>query len=68
MANQGTPGIWVDFVESHSVGTYHVYNPKTKKFIFTKYVTILQKSFKDWGKVEKPVMVPPNYEDDEDNK
>ena len=31
-ANHGTPGIWVVYTENHPVGTYWIFNPKTKKF------------------------------------
>ena len=36
LVNQGAPGIQVGFTEGHSVGTYWVYNPKTKKIILVK--------------------------------
>ena len=42
LANQGAPGIWVGFAEVYPIGTYWVFNPKTKKIILTKDVTFLQ--------------------------
>ena len=30
-ANCGTPRIWVGFADVHSVGTYHINNPKITK-------------------------------------
>ena len=62
LANQGVTGIWAGFAESHPVGTYHVYNLKTRKMILTKDVIFSQKSHKGWSKVEKMVMVPTSYE------
>ena len=43
LANQGTPGIWVGYVDCHPNGTYWVFNPKTKKFL-TQDVTFLKMS------------------------
>ena len=57
LANQGVLGIWVGFTEGHPIGTYHMYNPKTKKII----VTFLQKSYRDGNKVEELVMVSMTY-------
>ena len=53
---------------SHPTGTYQVFSPKTKTNIFIKDVTFLQKSYGDFSKVEKPVLVTRSYEglDDEE--
>ena len=61
LANQGVPSIWVGFAEGLPVETYHVYNPKTRKIIAAKDVMFLQKSYRNWSKVEKPIMVPTIY-------
>ena len=39
---QGTPGIWVGYVEGHPISTHQVFNPKTKKIALTHDVTFLQ--------------------------
>ena len=52
LAEWGTPGIWVGFAESHQVGTYSMYNPKTKKIILIKDVTFLKKSYGDYDKIK----------------
>ena len=67
LANEGSPSIWVGFAEGHLVGTYCVYSLKTKKVILTKDMTFLQKSYSEWNKVKKPLMVPTSYDDDDDD-
>ena len=66
LANLGVPGIWVGFIEGHPVGTYCVFNPKTKTIIFTKDITFLQKSNKYWSRIEKLFLVPISYEELDD--
>ena len=61
-ANQGAPGIWVGFAKGHPIGTYQVFNPKTKKIILTKDVTFLQKSFREYSMFEKPLLITMSYE------
>ena len=39
-----------------------MFNPKMRKISLTKDVTFLHKSYGEWSKVEKPVMVPKSYE------
>ena len=62
LAKQDVPSIWASFTEGHPVGTYHVYNPMTRKIIFTKDMIFLQMSYGDWNKIENPVVVPKSYE------
>ena len=62
LANCGTPSIWVGFTENHLAGTYQIFNPKTKKIILTWDVTFLQKSYGEYTKVDKPVVVTTSYE------
>ena len=50
------------FTKSYPTHTYCILNPKTKKIILTKDVTFLQKSYRDYSKVEKPVLVTTSYE------
>ena len=50
------------FADGHPVGTYQVLNPKTYKICLTKYMTFLNKSYDQWGKVKNPVLVPASYE------
>ena len=57
-----TPGIWVGYSEGHLTGTYQVFNPKTKKIISTRDMTFLQKSYGEYSKVKKPVLVTMSYE------
>ena len=57
LANCGAPGIQVDNDYGQPTGTYGVLNPKTKKITSTQDMTFLQKSYWDYNKVEKPVMV-----------
>ena len=61
LANHGTQ-FWLVLKKGHPVGTYWVYNPKTKTVILTKNMTFLQKSYRDWEKVEKLVVISKNYE------
>ena len=61
LANQGTPGIWVSYTEDHPTSMYRIFNPKTKKIILTQDVTFLQKSYGEYTKVEKPVVVTMSY-------
>ena len=68
LANSDAPGIWVGYAEYHPTGTYQVFNPMTKMIVLTK-MTFLQKSYQDYSKVEKPVLVTTSYEgpcDDEE--
>ena len=62
LANHGTSGVWVGCTEGHSIGTYQIFNPKMKKIILTWDVTFLQKSYGEYSKVEKPVLVTKSYE------
>ena len=68
LANQGTPGIWVSYIESHPTCAYWAFNPKTKQIILTQDMTFLHKSYGEYSKVEKPVLVTTSYEglDDEE--
>ena len=52
----------------HSTGTYLIIIPKTKKIILTWDMTFLQKSYSEYSKVEKPVLVTLSFEgsDEED--
>ena len=45
-----------------------MYNPKTRKNILTKDMTFLQKSYKNWSKVKKPVIVSTSYVDDDEEE
>ena len=68
LADQGTPIIWVGYAKNHLTGIYQIFNPKTKCIIWTLDVTFLQKSYGEYSKVEKPVVMNTNYEgfDDEE--
>ena len=61
LANHDTPGIWVGCADGHPTSAYWVFNPKTEKIILTRDLTFLQKSYGDYNKVEKPVLVTPSY-------
>ena len=61
LANCGTSGIWVGYANNHPTGTYHIFNPKTKRIILTWDVTFLNKSYGDYNKVEKPVILTMRY-------
>ena len=45
-----------------------IFNPKTKKIILTQDMTFLQKSYSEYTKIEKPVVLTTSYEglDDEE--
>ena len=62
LACQVTPGIWVGYAEGHPTATYWVFNFKTKKIILTGDITFLKKSYGEYTKVEKPVLVTIRYE------
>ena len=62
LANRGTPGIRVSYAENHPAGTYQIFNPKNKKNILTWDVTFLQKSYGEYTKVEKTVVLTTSYE------
>ena len=62
LTNQDTPGIWDGYKEGHPTGTCQIFNPKIKKIILTWDVSFLQKSFNEYTKVEKPVVVTMSYE------
>ena len=68
LANCGSPVIWVGYADGHPTGTYQIFSSKAKKIILTREVTFLQKSYKDYSKDEKPVLVMISYEglDDEE--
>ena len=68
LANQGKPYIWVDYAEGHCTSAYWVFNPKTKKITSTRDVTFLQKSYGEYSKGEKPVLVTISYEGLENDK
>ena len=61
LANQGTPCIWIGYAKGHLTGTKWIFNPKTKKIILTRYVIFLQKSYGEYSKVEKLVLVTMSY-------
>ena len=60
--NQGNHGIWVGYAKNHPTHTYWIFNPKTKWIILTQDVTFLQKSYCEYSKVEKPVILIKSYE------
>ena len=62
LANHGTPGNWVSYADNHPTSTYWIFNPKTKCIILTYNVTFLHKSYGEYCKVEKPVILPTSYE------
>ena len=62
LANRRTPGIWVGYADNHPTGTYRIFNPKTKRIILTRDVTFLNKSYGEFYKVEKPVILTTSYE------
>ena len=68
LANQGSLGIWVGYAENHPPGTYRNFNPKTKRIILTRDVTFLQKSYGEYSKVEKPVVLNMSYEKSDDQE
>ena len=70
LANQGTTRSWMGFTDEHPVGTYPVLNLKNQKISLTKYMTFLNKSYDEWDKVDKSVIVLINYEgsNDEENE
>ena len=68
LANWGTTGIWVGWAENHPTGTYRIFNPKAKWIILTRDVTFLQKSYGEYSKVEKPVVLNRSYEGSDDEK
>ena len=57
LAYQGTPGIWIGYAKNYPTGTYQIFNPKTKRIILTRDVTFLQKSYGEYSKVEKSVVL-----------
>ena len=61
LANSRAPGIWAGFMEGHKIGTYPYLTPRQKN-IPIKDVIFLQKSWKDYIKVKKPVLVTMSYE------
>ena len=62
LANHGTWGFWVGYADGHPTSSCWVYNTKTKNIILTQDVTFLQKSYKDFNKVEKPVLITMSYD------
>jgi len=68
LANQGTPGIWVGFANNHPTGTHRIFNPKTKRIILTGDVAFLNKSYGEFYKVEKPVILTTSYEGSDDEE
>ena len=68
LANWGTPNIWVGYAKNHPNGTRRIFNPKTKQLILTWDVTFLQKSYGEYRKVEKPVILNKNYEGSNDEE
>ena len=68
LANHKTPGIWVGYAKNHPPGTYQMFNPKTKWIILTQDVTFLQKSYGEYSKVEKPVILNKSYEGSNDEE
>ena len=61
LANGGNPSILVSYEKSHCTNIYWTFNPKTKKIILTRDVTFLYKSYSEYTKVEKPVVVTTSY-------
>ena len=66
LANCRTPGVWVGYAENHPTSTYRIFNPKTKCIILTHDVTFLNKSYGEYSKVEKPVILTTSYEGSDD--
>ena len=62
LANGGTPGIWVSYADGHPTSSYQVLSNNTKKIMLTQDMTFLKKSYRDYSKVEKPVLVTISYE------
>ena len=68
LANHRTPGIWVGYAENHPTGTYWVFNPKTKCIILTRDLSFLNKSYIEYSKVQKPVILTMSYEGSDDEE
>ena len=62
LVNRGTPSIWVGQDENHPAGTYRIFNPNTKNIILTWDMSFLHKSYSEYTKVDKPVVVTASYE------
>ena len=61
LAYGGTPSIWVGYLENYPTATYRIFNPKTKRIILTWDMTFLKKSYGEYSKVEKPVILNMSY-------
>ena len=61
-------GIWAGYADGHPTGIYPVFNPKAKAIILTRQVILLQKSYMDYNKVEKPILVTTSYEGSDDKE
>ena len=62
LADCGTHRIWVSQAENYTAGTYQIFNPKRKKNILTQDVTFLQKSYGEYTRADKPVVVTTSYQ------
>ena len=67
-ANQGTPGIWVGYVEGDPPGIHKVFNPTMKKIILTQDVSFLQKSYCEYTNIEKPFLLTTSDEGSDDEE
>ena len=68
LPNQATPDFWVTYAEGRPTGTYWVFNPKKKTIILTRDMTFLQRSYGEYSKVEKPVLVTMSCEESDDEE
>ena len=66
--NCGTPGIWVGYAENHPAGTHRIFNPITKCIILTRNVTFRNKSYGEYHKVQKPVILTTSYEESDEEE
>ena len=68
LAKCGALSILMGDADGHLTATYWDFNFKTKKIILIRDMTFLQKSYSEYSKVEKPVLVTISYEglDDEE--
>ena len=45
-----------------------MYNPKAKRIVLTKDMMFLQKSYWDYNKIQKPILVNTSYEGSDDEE
>ena len=58
MKNQWKKCVCVGYVVRHAIGTYHLIHPTTERYVSTRGMIILKKTYGEWSHEKMSLMLP----------